>query len=114
MTLSVIFYPNRFVRTISSIPVCPIPFCPYTILSYFVIPIFVRYYFVRYHFVLGLLSSLSTSSFQQRHYCRLLLRLLRRRSVSPIRTRPESVLGSEPVWMGLVHFPRTFPPDISP
>src|SRR6218665_1189705 len=48
MTLSAIFYPCHFVRTILSIPFCPIPFCPYTILS---IP-FCPYYFVRYHFVL--------------------------------------------------------------
>src|SRR6218665_3560601 len=48
MTLSIIFYPYHFVRTILSMPFCPIPFCPYTILS---IP-FCPYHFVRYRFVL--------------------------------------------------------------
>ena len=33
MTLSVIFYPYHFVRTILSLPSCPLPFCPHTILS---------------------------------------------------------------------------------
>src|SRR6218665_1301954 len=48
MTLSVVFYPYHFVRTILSMPFCLITFCPYTILS---IP-FCPYHFVRYHFVL--------------------------------------------------------------
>src|SRR6218665_1557409 len=48
MTLSVVFYPYLFTRTILSMPFCPIPICPYTILS---IPFF-PYHFVRYQFVL--------------------------------------------------------------
>src|SRR6218665_398070 len=67
MTLSVVFYPYYFVRTILSLPFCPIPFCPYhfvrTILSLPFCPIpfcpytifsipFFPYHFVRYHFVL--------------------------------------------------------------
>src|SRR6218665_2238966 len=55
MTLSAIFYPCHFVRTILSIPFCPIPFYPYTILS---IP-FCPYHCVRYHFVLEPWSALS-------------------------------------------------------
>src|SRR6218665_3492669 len=57
MTLSVIFYPYHFVRTILSMSFCPIPFCPYTILSipfclYTILSIpFCPYHFVRYHFV---------------------------------------------------------------
>src|SRR6218665_2545495 len=60
MTLSVIFYPYNFVRTILSIPFCLIPFCPYTILS---IP-FCPYHFVRYHFVLEPAGALVRLAFE--------------------------------------------------
>src|SRR6218665_1116099 len=57
MTLSGIFYPYHFVRTILPMPFCPISFCPYTILSipfcpyHFVRIPFCPCHFVRYHFV---------------------------------------------------------------
>src|SRR6218665_3667383 len=57
MTLSGIFYPYHFVRTILPMPFCPISFCPYTILSipfcpyHFVRIPFCPCHFVQYHFV---------------------------------------------------------------